>query len=81
MVLVFSARGFFLLQENFEYLCGIWKGEVDSQRHRDFHSSVEARLLSSFKQWLAVLGMFLSLPDPDPKVKGTDPAPHPSLFS
>jgi hypothetical protein len=59
MVLVSSARVYFLLQENFEYLCGIWKGEVDSQRHRDFHSSVEARLLISFTKWLAVLVLFL----------------------
>jgi len=32
-----------MLQENFEYLCRIWNGEADSQRHRDFHFSAKAR--------------------------------------
>ena len=34
-------------QDNLEYLSGIWQGEIESQRHRDFHASIEVRLRDS----------------------------------
>ena len=38
-------NGIYCYQDNFEYLSGIWRGEVDSRRHRDFHASTEVRLI------------------------------------
>lgn len=32
-----------MFQDNYEYLCGIKSGAVESQRHRDYHASLQKR--------------------------------------